>query len=43
MVFVSIVKTWGKRERVREREKEREEGEKKNKSDRSPVNYLPGV
>lgn len=35
MLFVSIVKTQGKREK-----KEREE---KNKFDRSPVNYLPGV
>lgn len=34
MLFVSIVKTQGKRERAR--------GEK-NKFDRSPVNYLPGV
>lgn len=36
MLFVSIVKTQGKRERERD-------GGKKNKFDRSPVNYLPGV
>ena len=36
MLFVSIVKTQGKRETERG-------GEKKNKFDRSPVNYLPGV